>query len=119
MYNFDIPFSPQRNPLMASAPTTRITSIDALRGLTTAFMILVNNPGDWSNVYWPLDHAEWNGFTPTGLVFPMFLFLAGCSIVFAIDARLAKGVPKSTIALQILRRAATSSPSTARRRTRR
>ncbi len=85
----------------------RITSIDALRGLTIAFMILVNDPGDWAHVYWPLDHAEWNGFTPTDLVFPMFLFLVGCSIVFAIDARLAKGVPKKTIALQILRRAAT------------
>lgn len=88
-------------------PTARITSIDALRGLTIAFMILVNNPGDWSHVYWPLDHAEWNGFTPTDLVFPMFLFLVGCSIVFAIDARLAKGVPQKTIALQIVRRATT------------
>ena len=91
---------------MASAPTSRITSIDALRGLTIAFMILVNDPGDWAHVYWPLDHAEWNGFTPTDLVFPMFLFLVGCSIVFAIDGRLAKGVPKKTIALQIVRRAA-------------
>lgn len=85
---------------------TRITSIDALRGLTIAFMILVNDPGDWAHVYWPLDHAEWNGFTPTDLVFPMFLFLVGCSIVFAIDSRLAKGIPRSKIALQIARRAA-------------
>lgn len=86
--------------------SSRITSIDAMRGLTIAFMILVNDPGDWAHVYWPLDHAEWNGFTPTDLVFPMFLFLVGCSIVFAIDSRLAKGVPKKTIALQIARRAA-------------
>jgi predicted acyltransferase len=87
-------------------PTTRITSIDALRGLTIAFMILVNDPGDWAHVYPPLDHAPWNGFTPTDLVFPMFLFLVGCSIVFSIDSRLAKGVPKRAIALQIVRRAA-------------
>lgn len=88
-------------------PTNRITSIDALRGLTIAFMILVNNPGDWAHVYWPLDHAPWNGFTPTDLVFPMFLFLVGCSIVFSISSRVAKGVAKKTISLQILRRAAT------------
>jgi len=86
--------------------SSRITSIDALRGLTIAFMILVNDPGDWTHVYTPLDHAEWNGFTPTDLVFPTFLFLVGCSIVFSITSRLAKGVPKRTIALQILRRAA-------------
>jgi predicted acyltransferase len=87
--------------------TTRITSIDALRGLTIAFMILVNDPGDWDHVYAPLDHAPWNGFTPTDLVFPTFLFLVGCSIVFSISSRLAKGVPRMTIALQILRRATT------------
>lgn len=90
----DIPLSP------------RITSIDALRGLTIAFMIQVNDPGDWDHVYAPLDHASWNGFTPADLVFPTFLFLVGCSIVFSISSRLAKGVPRKTIALQILRRAA-------------
>jgi predicted acyltransferase len=84
----------------------RITSIDALRGLTVAFMILVNDPGDWGHVYAPLDHAPWNGFTPTDLVFPTFLFLVGCAIVFSIESRLAKGVPRRTIALQIIRRAA-------------
>jgi len=90
-----------------SAMPTRITSIDALRGLTIAFMILVNDPGDWAHVYPPLDHAPWNGFTPTDLVFPMFLFLVGCSIVFSISSRLAKGIPRHKIALQIVRRAAT------------
>lgn len=67
-------------------------------------MILVNDPGDWSHVYAPLEHAEWNGFTPTDLVFPMFLFLVGCSIVFAVQSRLARKVPPRTIALQMLRR---------------
>ena len=87
--------------------TTRLTSIDALRGLTIAFMILVNDPGDWGHVYAPLDHAPWNGFTPTDLVFPTFLFLVGCSIVFSIESRLARAVAKKTIAIQIIRRAAT------------
>jgi predicted acyltransferase len=91
---------------MTLTAPSRITSIDALRGLTVAFMILVNDPGDWAHVYWPLDHAEWNGFTPTDMVFPMFLFLVGCAIVFSVDSRLKKGVPRRTIALQIVRRAA-------------
>lgn len=83
----------------------RITSIDALRGGTVAFMILVNDPGDWSHTYAPLDHAPWNGFTPTDQVFPMFLFLVGCSIVFSVESRLARGVLKSGIALGMVRRA--------------
>ena len=87
------------------ANSARITSIDALRGLTVAFMILVNDPGDWKHTYAPLDHAAWNGFTPTDLVFPMFLFLVGSSIVFSVQSRLASGVPHRTIALQMLRRA--------------
>ena len=56
-------------------------------------------------MYWPLDHAEWNGFTPTDLVFPTFLFLVGCSIVFSVRARLARGVARRTIALSMVRRA--------------
>ncbi len=84
----------------------RLTSVDALRGLTIAFMILVNDPGDWGHVYPPLDHAAWNGFTPTDLVFPTFLFLAGCAIVFSIRSRLARGIPRRRIALEIVRRAA-------------
>ena len=91
----------------APVAPTRITSVDALRGLTIAFMILVNDPGDWAHVYHPLDHAEWNGFTPTDLVFPTFLFLAGCAIVFSLSSRLDRGVPKGKLALQIVRRSAT------------
>lgn len=68
-------------------------------------MILVNDAGDGKHVYEPLEHASWNGWTSTDLVFPTFLFLVGCSIVFAINSRLRRGVPKTAIALQILRRA--------------
>ncbi len=68
-------------------------------------MILVNDPGDWKRVYAPLDHAEWNGWTSTDLVFPTFLFLVGCSIVFAVQSRLRRGVARSSLLLQILRRA--------------
>jgi predicted acyltransferase len=61
----------------------RILSVDIFRGATIVLMILVNTPGTWSNVYAPLLHAEWHGYTPTDLVFPFFLFIVGTSIVFA------------------------------------
>ena len=61
----------------------RIISVDIFRGLTIVLMILVNTPGTWSDVYAPLLHAEWHGYTPTDLVFPFFLFIVGTSIVFA------------------------------------
>ena len=48
-----------------------------------AAMVIVNNPGDWGNVYWPLLHAEWHGCTPTDLIFPFFLFIVGVSITLS------------------------------------
>jgi hypothetical protein len=53
----------------------RLTSLDVFRGMTIMFMTIVNNPGDWGNIYAPLEHAEWYGCTPTDLVFPFFLFI--------------------------------------------
>ena len=51
-----------------------------------AAMLLVNNPGDWGHVYAPLLHADWHGFTPTDLIFPLFLFIAGVSMAFSVAA---------------------------------
>src|SRR5262245_4381882 len=68
---------------MAAQPvpaSQRLISLDAFRGMTIAAMILVNDPGTWSAVYWPLDHASWNGWTPTDLVFPFFLFIMGVAL---------------------------------------
>jgi predicted acyltransferase len=65
---------------------SRLLSLDVFRGITVAFMIIVNNPGDWDNLYWPLKHAHWNGCTPTDLVFPFFLFIVGVAIPFAENA---------------------------------
>lgn len=62
---------------------SRLVSLDVLRGLTIILMTIVNNPGDWGNVYSPLLHAEWHGCTPTDLVFPTFLFIVGVSVVLA------------------------------------
>ncbi len=68
-------------------PRQRLLSLDVFRGITMAAMILVNNPGDWKNIYEPLDHAEWHGWTPTDLIFPFFLFMVGVSIVFAMQSK--------------------------------
>ncbi len=61
----------------------RLLSLDVFRGLAIASMILVNNPGSWQHVYSPLLHAEWHGFTPTDLIFPAFLFIAGVAMAFS------------------------------------
>jgi predicted acyltransferase len=90
---------------IATAPT-RVLSIDVLRGITIAFMILVNDAGDGRNTYAQLDHAWWNGCTLTDLVFPTFLFIIGASIIFSIDSRIRRGETRRSLALHILRRSA-------------
>lgn len=57
---------------MNKTTSKRLLALDILRGITIAGMIMVNNPGSWSYVYAPLGHAQWNGLTPTDLVFPFF-----------------------------------------------
>ena len=61
----------------------RLLALDILRGITIAGMILVNNPGSWGHIYTPLEHASWNGLTPTDLVFPFFMFIMGVSTYFS------------------------------------
>jgi len=73
-------------------PRRRLASLDAFRGLTIAAMIVVNNPGDWAAVYAPLRHAQWNGCTPTDLVFPFFVFIAGAALAFAIVSARERGM---------------------------
>lgn len=68
------------------ATSGRLISLDVFRGMTIAGMVLVNNPGG-SPVYWPLDHAEWNGLTPTDWIFPFFLFIVGVSISISLGKR--------------------------------
>lgn len=90
---------------MSAAPT-RFASVDALRGLTVAAMLLVNTPGDWSHVYAPLLHAEWHGVTPTDLVFPFFLFIVGVSIALGVVPRAEAGVARPVLVRAVLWRAA-------------
>ncbi len=82
----------------------RLISLDALRGFTIAAMVIVNNPGSWDNVYWPLLHAEWNGCTLTDLIFPFFLFIVGISIALAYSKRLEAKVSMKSIYRKILMR---------------
>ncbi|HEV7622064.1 MAG TPA: DUF5009 domain-containing protein [Flavisolibacter sp.] len=69
----------------------RYYSLDVFRGATVALMILVNNPGSWSHIYSPFEHASWNGLTPTDLVFPFFLFAVGNAMAFVMPQHQEKG----------------------------
>ena len=99
--------NPVSGPLATPSPMRRLISVDALRGLTIAFMIMVNNNADERTAWWFMKHAEWNGMTPTDLVFPTFLFVVGVSIVFAFETRLSRGATRAKLAWQTVRRAAT------------
>jgi predicted acyltransferase len=80
----------------------RLVSLDVFRGITIAGMVLVNNPGSWSHIYWPLAHAQWHGWTPTDLVFPFFLFIVGVAIPLALGKRVERGDPRKPIFIKIV-----------------
>lgn len=84
----------------------RLLSLDVLRGFTIAAMILVNDPGSWDHVFAPLDHAEWNGATPTDMIFPCFLVMVGISMTLSFAARLERGSSHRELALHAVRRGA-------------
>ena len=92
--------------LKKQAPTERLVSLDAFRGAIIALMVLVNDPGDGRHVYGPLNHAEWNGWTITDVVFPSFLWILGVAMTFSMAKRLAAGNSRAQIFTQALRRAA-------------
>lgn len=87
-----------------SVENQRLVSLDVFRGLTVAGMILVNNPGSWSDVYPPLLHAHWHGYTPTDLVFPFFLYIAGVAIPIALGRRLRQGAGRRQLVAKIASR---------------
>jgi len=84
----------------------RLISLDAFRGATMAAMLLVNNPGTWSDVYAPLRHAAWHGWTPTDIIFPFFLWMVGVAITFAFAQRVAAGADHRQVMAHVWRRAA-------------
>ena len=89
----------------SSAPgRERLISLDVFRGITIAGMLLVNDPGTWSAIFPPLEHAAWNGWTPTDLIFPFFLFIVGITTYLSMSARRARGDDDRALVKQILRR---------------
>lgn len=84
----------------------RLVSLDVFRGITIAGMILVNNPGSWSAIYPPLRHAEWNGWTPTDLIFPFFLFIVGVAMIYSFNSMERKGITKKEIYRKVFIRSA-------------
>lgn len=90
----------------AAAINNRLISLDVFRGITVAAMILVNNPGSWGYIYAPLEHAAWNGCTPTDLIFPFFLFIVGVSIAYALSSKKLDLTAHNQLILSALKRAA-------------
>src|SRR5215203_7181464 len=107
-------FTPKRDPepfieTTVASPVPqreRLISLDVFRGITVAGMLLVNNPGTWGAIYPPLEHAAWNGWTPTDLIFPFFLFIVGITTHLSLEARRARGDDARAIRAQIIRRGA-------------
>ncbi|MDB4917238.1 MAG: hypothetical protein JWM95_4882 [Gemmatimonadetes bacterium] len=103
---------PRRTSARASEPALaaalpareRLLSLDVFRGMTVAGMLLVNDPGTWEHIYPPLEHAPWNGWTPTDLIFPFFLFIAGITTYLSLSSRRARGDDERAIRNQIIRR---------------
>lgn len=85
------------DPVPPTPAPARLKSLDVFRGITIAAMLLVNNPGSWSHVYYPLGHAEWDGCTPTDLIFPFFLFIVGVACTFSLAKRSATAVSKLAV----------------------
>lgn len=91
---------------MSPVQSKRLLSLDAFRGATIAGMILVNNPGSWSHIYPQLEHAAWNGWTFTDLIFPFFLWIVGVSMTLSYAKRLEAGADTRTLLMHTFRRAA-------------
>jgi predicted acyltransferase len=85
-------------------PDRRLVSLDVFRGIAIAAMILVNNPGTWRPVYAPLQHADWNGWTLTDLIFPFFLFIVGVAITLSFAARSSQKASRKALLFKVLRR---------------
>ena len=98
----DLP--PGGTPGSRGSVRERLLSLDVFRGMTVAGMLLVNDPGSWASIYPPLEHAAWNGWTPTDMVFPFFLFIAGITTHLSLSARRARGDDERAIRNQIIRR---------------
>ncbi|MCK5834961.1 MAG: DUF5009 domain-containing protein [Lentisphaeria bacterium] len=98
-----------------SEPTAqRLLSLDALRGFDMLLIIgggkLVQTLANATNWEWAkvlksqMTHARWHGFLAWDLIFPLFMFLVGVSIPYAIMSKLNKGSTKGKVVLKIVKR---------------
>jgi predicted acyltransferase len=94
----------QFTPNIASGFPGRLLCLDIYRGLMVAAMIVVDNPGSDEHAYWPIMHAEWNGWTPADFIFPSFLFLVGISLVYSFDTRRERGQTDRQILWHVFKR---------------
>jgi len=92
---------------MSETKNERLLSLDVFRGITILGMILVNNPGSWSDVYSPLLHAKWNGCTPTDLIFPFFLFIVGVATTFSLSKYRSSENHNKDVYFRLIRRSLT------------
>jgi predicted acyltransferase len=88
-----------------SSPPGRLVALDAFRGATMALMVLVNDAGDGRHVYAPLEHAQWDGWTPTDMVFPSFVWIVGVALTLSLAKRIAAGVSRAALFRQAFQRA--------------
>ena len=94
--------NPAPNPV---APPSRLLSLDAFRGATIAAMLLVNNPGSWNDIYPPLAHAPWHGWTPTDMIFPFFLWIVGVAMTLSFARRVEQGADRGQLFRHVVVRA--------------
>lgn len=98
----EIKTAPASAPALPQTKPERLMSLDLFRGATIALMILVNDPGSREGSYWPLEHAAWNGWTPTDLVFPFFVFIVGVAMAFSFTSRLQRGASRTELLKHVL-----------------
>ena len=85
--------------------SARLLSLDVFRGITIAGMLLVNNPGSWQHIYAPLEHAAWNGWTPTDLIFPFFIFIVSVAMTYSFGKAREQGASRRELLLKTAKRA--------------
>ena len=90
--------------LPGSASPSRLACLDSFRGITVAAMLLVNNPGSWSHTYPALQHARWNGWTPTDVIFPSFIFIVGVAMTLSLGKLIERGISRRELLLKTARR---------------
>ena len=97
-----------------SDPEKRLHSLDALRGFDmfwiTGGSYLITVLANYTGAAWlvpvveQMEHVPWNGFHFYDLIFPLFMFISGVAIPFAIVSKLEKKVPKSSLAKKAISR---------------